>query len=268
VKYRWARAEALSRPYTGRLEKCGVTSRMVECGCGRRGIARTCGAHLVCGTCRTKRARKQGARIRAGLEFAWQQRARGERAVLLTLTARHTGDLKADRASIADGWRALRKRYHRRWGAFEFVGVWEVTPGTDRLGHVHLHVVALWPFRDWAVIARWWRQCCPTSTRINLRAARSVRGSAKYIAKYVSKGVEADGFTPELRARVIAGTYNTRWLLSSVRFFLPPPCCPGCGRWPVVVSSVGAEWRETSAPDVWHPPDTPSRAWLEMLQWS
>jgi hypothetical protein len=263
--YAHARAESLSRPYTARLEKCATTAHMVECGCGRRAINRTCGAHLLCDLCRKRRGRKQAARIKSGLLAAWERRARGVRSVLITMTARHTGDIAADRKSIADGWRALRKRYHATWGAFEFAGTWEVTRGTDGLGHIHLHVVALWPFRDWEVIARWWRVACPTSTRINLRGARSVRGGAAYIAKYVSKGVQTGDFSPELRARVLAGTYNTRWLLSSVGFFLPPPCCPGCGLSATCVVLPGSRWRNRI--DYARPPDNSPDDWGDGGRW-
>lgn len=230
--YAARRARRLRRPYHERTDRCARAGVTVRCACpGRRDVRWfTCRQHLVCGHCRSKRSKRIGARIRAGVEAASSRRPR-LRWHLLTLTLRHSGDVAADRAALARGWRRFYKALHRRWGDFSYVGTWEVTAGRDGLGHPHAHVVALWPWRDWAVVSALWRQSCPESSHISIERARNVKRAARYVSKYVAKGVEADEFTPELRARVLAGTYGTRWLFSSVRFWVPfEPCCPACGQ--------------------------------------
>jgi hypothetical protein len=175
-----------------------------------------------------------GARMRAGIEAALRPRDgfRPEKMVLLTLTIAHSGDVGRDRAELAAGWRRFRQAYHRRWGWFPYCGVWEVTPGDDELGHVHAHVAVVWPWRDWGEIRALWCAACPRSQRITLVASRrdgkpSTPGSvANYLAKYLAKGSQAIVFTPELMSRVLAGTYNTRWVFSSRGFwqYFEPKC--------------------------------------------
>jgi hypothetical protein len=169
------------------------------------------------------------ARIWSGLEAAAAAN-RGAMVVLITITLRHSGDVAADRKALADGWRRFYLAYRRRFGAFPYVGTHEVTPGDDGLGHPHAHIVALWPWRDWGKLNALWRACCPQSEQINFRASRTVKYAARYVSKYVSKGVQEAAFTPELRARILAGTYGTRWVFSSVRFWAPfEPACRCCG---------------------------------------
>lgn len=196
-----------------------------------------CGQHLVCEVCNRKRTRKQRARILAGLTAAVERaraRRRHSRSTtihphLLTFTLRHSGDIAADRAALARGWRRFYKAYHRRFRNFEYVATYEVTPGRDGLGHVHVHMVAMWPYRDWGLLSKLWRQSCPESSHLSISRAESVGRAAHYLAKYVSKGVHTAEFSPELRARVLAGTYGTRWFMTSVRFWVPfEPCCPQC----------------------------------------
>jgi hypothetical protein len=119
--------------------------------------------------------------------------------------------------------------------------------------------VCLWPRGaagdgtqgDWELQRELWLQSCPSSARVDFSASNSVPRAARYVSKYVSKGVQTSAFSPELRARVLAGTYNTRWLFSSsgawVRF---RPCCKSCGV-PVTVRTV-----RFSAPGTWPIPDS------------
>jgi hypothetical protein len=165
-------------------------------------------------------------------------RSTSVKPVLVTLTVRHSGDIAADRKALADGWRRFYKAYNRRFGAFPYVGTYELTAGTDGLGHIHIHIVALWPYRDWSLLSSLWRAGCPESSHINFKAGENLTRAAHYLSKYISKGVQTDDFSPELRARVLAGTYGTRWLMTSVRFWVPfEPVCPCCKQ-PVVRARV------------------------------
>lgn len=192
-----------------------------------------------------------GARIRAGLENAVANAPRGHRIVLITLTLAHSGDVECDRRELAEGWRKFYKSLHRRgWGRFPYVGVWEVTPGVDGLGHIHAHIAALWPWRDWSICRSLWLAACPRSERITFVAGRrdghasTPKSCANYLGKYMSKGVDGVDFTRELRTRVVVGTYNTRWVFTSRRFWiLFVPLCQGCQ-----CRIVSAQFRWRGAP--------------------
>jgi hypothetical protein len=154
----------------------------------------------------------------------------------MTLTTRHTGDLVADQAELSDGWRKLYKRMHEDHGACPYVGVWEVTPGTDGLGHVHMHIALVWSYRDWGRIRDQWIAACPSSQRVTFIAKRkdgraSSPGSvSKYLGKYLAKGADLRAFTPYLRAEVSAAFYNQRSVHASVHFWRRVvKCCAKCG---------------------------------------
>ena len=237
--YASRRAAALARPYGRRLQRCSRRGVVVKCGCrGKRDVRWFgCRQHLTCGRCLRSRSKILGQRVRAGLEAAAAAAPAGTMLVLVTLTTRHSGDVAADRAAIATGWRRLYRALDKRgWGKFAYVGVWEVTPGDDGLGHVHAHVACFWPFRDWSVVRRMWMRACPTSERITFVARRrdgkasNPRSAANYLGKYLSKGMQTSDFSPELRADVLAASYQARWVFTSVRFWQPwVPACPGCG---------------------------------------
>jgi len=253
VRYALRRADALTRPYGRRLDRCSTRGTRVKCGCkGWRGVrAHTCRQHLMCAVCMQTRARRLGMRIRAGLEAAMAGRPDTDRLVLMTLTLRHSGDVAADREHLAAGWRRFYKALHRRgWGRFAYVGVWEVTPGADGLGHVHMHVAAVWPWRDWSVCRQLWLDACPESERISFVAARrdgkrsDPKSVSRYLGKYLSKGMQTGDFTPALRAGMLAASYNTRWVFTSRRFWLTfTPCCQRCGE-----RVIAAQYRWHGAP--------------------
>jgi hypothetical protein len=257
VAYARARAKRLSESYIGRAFDCGKAGKRVRCGCGPAIMTYGCRQHLVCAACRIRRAKKQGARIYKALAAAHHEAERGTLAVLVTISVRHTGDIGQDRRDLVAGWRRFYKSLHRQIGAFKYIGVHEITPGRDGLGHPHAHVVCLWPHLDWSKLSAMWRDACPQSTRINFQASYSVRGAAKYISKYVSKGVETSDFSPELRARAVAGTYGSRWLFTSVRIWLPyEHVCPCCKQ--PITRDIVTEWLATDVPDNpidWGPPD-------------
>jgi len=253
--YALRRAEALGRPYVAKLAKCSRRGTRVKCGCrGWRGVRlHTCRQHLLCAECQRARARRMGARIRSGLEAALAARP-GEMLVLVTLTLRHSGDVAVDRERLAEGWRRFTRAFWKEYGKFPYVGVWEVTAGSDGHGHVHMHVAVVWPWRDWSDVREMWLASCPWSERITFVARRrdgrpsDAKSAANYLGKYLSKGLQTDDFSKELRTRVIAGTYNSRWVFSSRRFWiLFVPACQRCH-----CQVVAAQYRFRGEP--WHPP--------------
>lgn len=251
-EYAVRRAESLGRSYASRVRTCGRHGADVKCGCEAVGVVSsfrpyTCRQHLTCRTCLGQRVKKNAPRIREALEAAWKKAISGgfEQKMylhLITLTVPHEGGPIAQREKLASGWRALYKRMWKRWrrrwrawGAGAYVGTYEVTPGRDGLGHVHAHVVIIAPFMDYALLARWWCEATGAS-HLDLRPSgtdrkpvRSPRDAAHYVSKYVSKGVQADSFTPEMRADVCAAMYNQRQLFSSRKFWQPfDPVCRFC----------------------------------------
>jgi hypothetical protein len=226
------RARSMGRTHARRLARCATAGVVVKCACpGKRDVRwYGCRSHLTCERCQRQRSKRMGARVRAALEARFAEHP-GHRLVLITLTVRHTGDLARDRRELASGWRGLYKRLHRRgWGDFPYVGVIEITPGTDGLGHVHAHIAAVWPWRDWGVVRELWLDACPASERINFVASYGVRAAAKYVSKYLSKGIQRSEFTPLLRAEVLSALYQARQVFTSVGVWVPfHPVCRCCG---------------------------------------
>lgn len=243
--YAVARVARLSADLVPRLNWCGTESLPVACGCGYVGAKKTCRQWWLCGSCRARRAPTLEADIRRGLDRALQRevsawgseggRGMKPQLVLLTLTQKHSGNLAADQQALAEGWRKLYKRMHEEHGAFPYAGVWEVTRGTDGLGHVHMHIACVWRYRDWGRIREQWLRACPSSSRLTFVAKRrdgkasSPSSVGKYLGKYLSKGADAGAFDPMLRAEVSAAFYNQRSVISSSYFFhRVEKCCSKC----------------------------------------
>jgi len=271
-KYACDRVKALRSTLRLRMEGCGRTWLPIRCDGGRRlELARPCRQWWVCPRCRGRRAASLRTRIVDGLTSAMAKATAGGCRVgvrLLTLTAEHSRDLDATREAIAQGWRAFYKAMREWLGAVPYVGVWEVTPGRDGLGHPHLHVAVIWPrFVPYGRVHTLWRRACPESKRISIvddyqarrngakRASIGAEGAANYLAKYMSKGVEVAGFNDDLRGRVLASFYNRHLVLTSRRFWQEKPC-PCCGgRWRRVTAWVSVRLDHGSTVDRVAAPD-------------
>lgn len=256
---RWwsSRAAALRVALERKVALCGTSSLTVTCrprrpgapACGPRSVAVTCGQRWLCDTCRRRcyaRLRARSARAisahqrasRAAWVAAGSPRGGERKPVLATLTARHTGDLVADRATIARGWQLLRMWLHKRIGKFVYLLVWETTSGRDGLGHVHAHVVALLPWVSWHDLREEWvRATDSASAGIDLSAGNmKARNAAHYVAKYASKGVDLGLMDPSLAAKLLAMQRGKRLTSSSAGFWLRPsrtaaePCHKCAGR--------------------------------------
>ncbi len=266
--YAEARARALGRPYCARLAGCARAGVVVKCGCPRKREVRwyTCRSHVLCQHCRKKRSRTLRAKINAALEARLAEAPRDHQLVMMTITLAHSGDIGDDRSELMASWRRFRKAYHRRWGRFAFVATHEITPGDDGAGHAHAHVVCVWPRGvahsggegDWAEVREMWLRACPRARRVSFVASRSPGRAARYIAKYVAKGVQTADFSPTLRAEVLAGTYNTRWIFTSRAAWVPfQPCCRDCGL-PVIRAAY--RWNGPA-----HPPPDRTPDWTEPI---
>lgn len=245
------RAQALARPIRERVEGCGQgTPLVVACGCGRTKVPTACGQRQACRRCMGRTFRRLRARLAKAMRARVEANGRAYRArggvparggrrlpVMLTLTVRHSGELLVDRSIIQRGWQRLRGWLHRRVRKFDYALTWETTPGTDGLGHVHAHVVALLPFVPFAELRdEWVRATGGASTGIHcaapkdkdgnrLRGDRAAARAAEYLAKYASKGVDLEQFTPELAANVLDAAWGRRVCSTSHGFWLPKPRC-------------------------------------------
>ena len=246
-RYALGRVIGLDRRIESRVAACGSQEIPLACHCGPLIGVERCRQHWFCEVCQQLRAEKLRRKIGDGLRAALRDEidrwadagARGARPHirLLTLTTRHSGDLHADRTHIERKWRALYQAMHREWGRFPYVGVWEVTPGSDGAGHVHAHVAVIWGYRSYDRVHELYDE--PGRDHLDIAAPRrdgrqtNGSGAAKYLAKYMSKGVQGDAFTPALRAEVAVAFYNAHSVFASTRFWKPEVNRCKCCRYPV-----------------------------------
>ena len=100
----------------------------------------------------------------------------------------------------------------------------EVTPGSDAAGHVHAHVVMWLPWVDYRELAREWSRATDGSDQVDVAGA-DARGAARYIAKYLSKGLGV--LPPRLAASWYEASYGRRRYSASRRWWQPREC-PDC----------------------------------------
>jgi len=239
--------EARSAPKTfeDKLGACGASGK--ACGhCGAP-IVRYCNAKLVCEGCGKRASRKIYTKMvralverHAAAESSWRRAGRPagqrRRLSLLTCTVSHSGDPRADRKLLSDAWHRWRAWYLQHYGErLEYAWTIEYTPGTDDKGHVHMHVVALLPFRKFEEFHDAWKRAThgqgshvdvgqTEKRRRKGHKAPGPKACAKYMAKYTSKGV---GELPlDHAAKWVKAQHGMRALSTSRGFFLRPEGCP------------------------------------------
>jgi len=105
---------------------------------------------------------------------------------LLTLTLRRVegGDPIAAAGQLMGWWDTFAKRVRRHVGDSEFQYL-HVKEGT-RKGWPHLHVALRMKSVDHTLLRQWWEEITG-AFQIDIRAVKSVKGVAKYLAKYLTK---------------------------------------------------------------------------------
>lgn len=269
-----SRARALERRFLDRASDCCdvwiATLTMMCLGCGvvsEKPVK--CGLRAWCDTCATSYRTVVRDRMQRGLEAAlasemrrWRMRGcmPGQMPVitLVTLTVRHSGSLAADRHTITRGWQRLRSwLWHVDDGrALPYVLAWELTPGSDGLGHVHAHVAAVWPFRDLrALDAEWQRATGGHGLTVDVkgggtrtRKAGAV-AAARYVSTYINKGGADDSTPLPMRAEWLRLARTHRAYTASRGLLperAPAPCVePGCAG---KCTSVGYSRHDHSRP--------------------
>lgn len=243
-----ARARGLSVPWGERAGECGRERELaVTCNaCGSvhvRPLA--CGLRHWCEPCALARSRREFSRLQRALDarvreqrVAWfragRERKRAPQLRLLTLTVRDGVDLEEARDVIAAGWKNLRRWLHEECGyAPAFSATWEVTGGTSRKGHPHLHICAVLPFIDVQRMADCWVRVTRGRAEgqgLDLTTVTPT-GGAKYVSAYVTASALDEDLPAETAAAWTRASYGRRLVHASVRFWLPlekRPCCD-CG---------------------------------------
>lgn len=175
AKWHTSRAHG-QRERFDRVRGCGRDSYFVRCGdCGheREETARRCGHFRACRACRTIRANRYRAIVRAARREILRKtkHLRGNKwrgrwsEKFFTLTLRHSGDVVRDLQALPRAWQALRTELWRFFRyeydltkdsmqLLTFVRVIEVTASDD--GHAHLHVYLLSPFLPHQLLRHLW----------------------------------------------------------------------------------------------------------------
>lgn len=256
-----ARARSMALRRADVVASCGERWRAVGCGCrGPEGHQRRvelrvgCDQPLLCGTCRRKHSRAWSSRITAGLDDAIRAARRAWYATpsssrrgmlpgvyLVTLTGPHTGDLVEDRRRMARALRKLTKHAHAHGWWSAYAATWEVTPGADGAGHMHVHLAAVssWiPYTEQQTggargLHEAWREALPGACVVNVQPPRmradNARSAGEYLAKYVTKGVEGAGFTGVKAGELLVALRGQRKVQTSEGFWRRrEPRCPCC----------------------------------------
>lgn len=302
-----ARAVAASMARADVLAACRGRWRRIGCGCGSRDVEVGCDQTTLCPWCRRRNwkrwrrriVRAMGAHLRVSRDRWRRYRSRGRGGgaapgvYLITLTIPHSGDLRRDRAVIGKGWRAISKaasyggyyvrdadgnelRYSARKWWESYVLVYEVTPGTDGLGHLHAHVAVVSSWVPYHELRALWRDVTGSVVvdvvAPSTQAARSkARGfasneagtAAAYLAKYVTKGVEPRDFTGRKAGELLCAFRGHRKVTTSEGFWRPlverESVCACCGEPHRLVDAP--EGLQT------HAPAAVMRAIIERTRW-
>lgn len=242
----WAehRAQAMALPRAELVATCGKRWRSVRCDCGMREVPVGCDQVQLCMTCRKTHWRRWRRRITRAMSShvraaraEWSQHRRGKLpgVYLITLTVEHSGSIVSDRERLGVAWRDLTKISTARgwWGAYAMT--YEITPGQDGKGHVHMHVAAVSSWIPYEDLHEAWRRVSGARV-LDVSAPRSGQSgsAADYLAKYVTKGVDPAVFTGQKAGELLVAMRGKRKVTTSRYFWRPSRdrerTCRACGK--------------------------------------
>lgn len=144
----------------------------------------------------------------------------GKQFRFITLTLRHTDTPLADQIDrLNESFKKLRST--RIWKESQDGGAAIFECKYDRetgMWHPHLHIVAEGYFLDHKNLSDEWYKITKDSFRVDIRAIKSARDAAYYVAKYTSKGTNDDVWADRavaaewvrtMRGRRTCATYGT-----------------------------------------------------------
>lgn len=248
ARYAASRERGLGLPRADVVRACGGRWRKVACACGTVAVPVGCDQPLLCDVCQRRLWRRWRKRMTVGLrdalareQAAWARRGgRGlrPRCYLLTLTVAHSGSIVADRERLGAGWRRLYQTANARGWWSSYAAAYEVTPGRDGLGHVHMHVVLVSSWVPYAELHTAWRRAMRLADdephvldiRNRLDDGRSVADAdaASYVSKYVTKGVQPGEFTGQKAGELLVAFRGRRKVTTSRGFWRPTTRCDTC----------------------------------------
>ncbi len=235
----------MALPRAELVATCGTRWRTVVCRCGPRELKVGCDQTLLCERCARRQWRRWRKRITRALDAhvraargRWQESGRRGMCpgvYLITLTVPHSGSITEDRETVARAWRKVSKRAESAgwWGAYALA--YEVTPGRDGKGHVHVHIAAVSSWVPYVELrAAWTELTCAVVIDVSPpgRATRSHK-AAEYLSKYVTKGVQPSKFTGAKAGELLVAMRGKRKVTTSLHFWRPlrdlETQCPRCG---------------------------------------
>lgn len=206
---------------------------------------------------------------RARWDMTPHHRRRGMRPgiYLISLTGPHTGDLETDRKRMGAAVRKLQKHATAAGWWRTYALTWEATAGTRGDGHMHAHlaIVSSWvPYTSrqagyydgdlqaprskgerakrpapglWEI----WEKCMPGARVLDVRAPRrgmdGALAAGHYLAKYVTKGIDAAEFTGAKAGELLVAFRSRRKVSTSRSFWVVADTrCGCCGQY---VRSLG-----------------------------
>jgi hypothetical protein len=274
----WSRrAQRLAVPFAERAAKCADEAGTVRMDCTTCGLVHTfrvgCKTRASCMPCALIWGRSRAKQVSGGIEGMlagarreWREHGAPQKLepaiLLLTLTARDSGDLAADLAKMRESWPKLRAWLHariraswaRRLGCSRdevparlartpFALVWEATDGEAGQGHAHAHAAMVLPYVHVRALSAAWSghlasvghaggghvQLSRDKRTGRVLRATSGAGAARYLSKYVSKGVFSEDLSAENAAAWVRATYARRVLQASRGLLALGTERPTCG---------------------------------------
>lgn len=175
-----------------RLDGCCASPLVHGASNGKVSLVLQCCRDRLCPRCQRSRGLESARRI-TELVKGWNS------CRFATLTLKHTGaTLSSELDRLHASFRSLRKE--RLWKERVSEGVWsvEVTRNTSRQSwHVHVHLLYQGEFFPQKQLSDLWLKITSDSQIVDIRAVPDREKTARYIAEYVSKPLDAERWSHE-----------------------------------------------------------------------
>ena len=253
-----------------RSVECGCGSRDALVRCEQPQLCGTCRRiHAMSWRKRIVAGMERGLRDARSLYWRtprYRRRGMVPGIYLITLTGPHSGEFSTDRDAMGKAVRKLLKHAHAEGWWSTYALTWEATNGDDGLGHLHVHiaVISSWvPYTGGQVESNdplaWaphrcdspgdrcrhrsrrqrglfevWRSALPGALVLDVKppgqSSDAAFSAGSYLAKYVTKGVEASEFTGQKAGELLVAFRSRRKVSTSEGFWIPPITeCECCG---------------------------------------
>jgi len=258
--WHYQRALSLHRGYVARESRCGSRHLHLRSAGVEWTMPQPCNGR-ACKRCDGAQLRRRVARLRDALQqHDRQERRRGRRLRLLTLTERHQMgvDLAEQHDRMQLAWRRLLANVCKRTPKVRFAVVVEVNHGNNGW-HLHMHALMWLPaWYDYGQLHRWWQsglggdasgKGADAVGNVDVQEVTLNRGAADYLSKgsgwlaeYASKASSLSHLAPELRAQALGVLYGRRLVRASWRFWIARRSMHGAQLVRVVTLAAPSPW--------------------------